>query len=358
MVSPATERSLSRPDKMMRLALFTYPQPLDMTQFYPALSLYRVERPFSLGEFEAAAEYYLKENPFFSSFHLVERSFDSVDDFPLASFQEVIANEYEHFFDGFLLVSVTFANEPNTQGIFTAFPVSMQDGYRCFLFHQTLMRALKTQRDEFRVGETLARLRVQADHLVSYLPDREVPRGSNDADRNLPFAIGEAVGPASKVGPYLDHVKEQFLARSCENMITLKNGLYHASDLPLGNFLIFLQISREVVTRSSGVQLHRYYNARQEEAVEIIDSWDSVDAIESAGRERIAAMLQLPHRFFVNNYGDASSRDGSDLAAHQGTLVKYQWHMPKVILDLMAGERAGAAWTITIRDKAFKFFSS
>jgi hypothetical protein len=61
------------PDKMMRLALFTYPQPLDITQFYPALSLYRVYRPFSLADVRSAAEYYLKENPFFARFHLVER---------------------------------------------------------------------------------------------------------------------------------------------------------------------------------------------------------------------------------------------------------------------------------------------
>jgi hypothetical protein len=350
--------ALSMPDKMMRLALFTYPRPLDITQFYPALSLYRVYRPFSLADFRSAAEYYLKENPFFAGFHLVERKFDEVEDFPLTSFQELIADEYENFFDGFLLVSVTFANEPNIQGIFTAFPVSTQDGYRCFLFHQALMRSLKTQQDEFRVAETLARLGVRADDLVSYLPERKATSGSNDADRTLPFAIGETVEPASKVGPYLDEMKEHFLARSCENMITLKNGLYHASDLPLGNFLIFLRISREVVLRSSGVQLHRYYNARQEESVEIIDSWNSVEEIERAGTERIADMLELPHRFFVNNYGDASSHDGSDLAAHHGTLVRYQWHMPNVILNLMAGERAGAAWTITIRGRAFKFLST
>jgi hypothetical protein len=358
MVSPATNKPLSMPDKMMRLALFTYPQPLDISQFYPALSLYRVHHPFSLADFRSAAEYYLKENPFFSRFHLVERKFDKVDDFPLTAFQEVIADEYENFFDGFLLLSVTFANEPNIQGIFTAFPVSMQDGYRCFLFHQALMRSLKTQQDEFRVAETLALLGVRTNDLVSYLPERKATSGSNDADRTLPFVIGEAVEPASKVGPYLDEMKEHFLARSCENMITLKNGLYYASDLPLGNFLIFLRISQEAVMRSSGVQLHRYYNARQDESVKIIDSWDSVEEIERAGTERIADMLELPHRFFVNNYGDASSHDGSDLAAHQGTLVRYQWHMPNVILNLMAGERAGAAWTITIRGRAFKFLSS
>jgi hypothetical protein len=219
------------------------------------------------------------------------------------------------------------------------------------------MRSLKARQDEFRIAETLTRLRVRASDLVSCLPERHLPPSSNDADRGLPFVIGEATEPVSKVGSYLDQVKEQFLARSCESMITLKNGLYHTSDLPLGNFLIFLQISQEVVMRSSGVQIHRYYNARQEEAIRIVDSWESVEEIERAGRERISTMLRLPHRFFVNNYGDASSHDGSDFAAHQGTLVKYQWHMPKVILELMAGERAGAAWTITIKDKAFKFFS-
>jgi hypothetical protein len=358
MVSPATNKPLSMPDKMMRLGLFTYPRPLDMSQFYPAFSRYRVDRPFSLVDFESAVKYYLKENPFFSRCHLVEREFETVDDFPLPSFQEVIADEYENFFDGFLLMSVTFANEPNIQGIFTAFPVSMQDGYRCFLFHQALMRGLKTRQDEFRVGESLACLGVRTDDLVSCLPEREEPARPDDADRKLPFAIGEAVEPVLKVGPYLDQMREQFLARSCENMITLKNGLYHASDLPLGNFLVFLQVPREVVMRGTGAQIHLYYNARHGEAVEVIESWESVEEIERAGSERISDMLRLPHCFFVNNYGDASNHDGSDLAAHRGTLVRYQWHMPKVILNLMAGERAGAAWTITIRGRAFKFFSS
>jgi hypothetical protein len=50
-----------------------------------------------LADVRSAAEYYLKENPFFARFHLVERKFDEVDDFPLTSFQEVIADEYENF---------------------------------------------------------------------------------------------------------------------------------------------------------------------------------------------------------------------------------------------------------------------
>lgn len=350
--------SLSMPDKMMRLALFTYPQPLDVSQFYPAFSLYRVDHHFSLADFESAAAFYLKENPFYSSCCLVAREFDSVDDFPLSSFQKVIADEYEHYCDGFLLMSVTFANEPNLQGIFTAFPVSTQDGYRCFLFHQALMRGLKTRQDEFRIAETLASLHIRTDDLVSCLPERTVSPGSNDADRTLPFVIGEAVEPALKVAPYLDQMKERFLARSCENMITLKNGLYHTSNLPLGNFLVFLQIAQDVVARSTGAEIHRYYNAQQAESIKVIEAWDSVEQIERAGRQRIADMLELPHRFFVNNYGDASSHDGSDRAGHRGTLVKYQWHMPKVILDLMAGERAGAAWTITLRGRAFNFFSA
>jgi hypothetical protein len=66
-------------------------------------------------------------------------------------------------------------------------------------------------------------------------------------------------------------------------------------------------------------------------------------------------MMATPNVFCVNNYGDVSARDGSEIHASQGTLTKYQWHMPITVLGLAASERAGLSFTITIRDKAFNF---
>jgi len=66
-------------------------------------------------------------------------------------------------------------------------------------------------------------------------------------------------------------------------------------------------------------------------------------------------MIATPNVFCVNNYGDVSARDGSEIHASQGVLTKYEWHMPIIVLRLAAGERSGLSFTITIRDKAFNF---
>ena len=65
--------------------------------------------------------------------------------------------------------------------------------------------------------------------------------------------------------------------------------------------------------------------------------------------------MPRPDVFCVNNYGNVSAHDGSDVDADRGLLVKYQWHMPLLVLGLAAGERSGLSFTITIRDKAFNF---
>ena len=127
---------LSMVDKIIRLSLMSFPNPLDVTQFYPALSTYSVEQPFSLGDFQEAVDYFLDENPLFPNCHLIERQFEDPEEFPVSSFQRVVLEEYPNYYDGFLLMSVTYKSNPNIQGIFTAFPMSMQDGYRCFRFHQ------------------------------------------------------------------------------------------------------------------------------------------------------------------------------------------------------------------------------
>ncbi|MFI9271191.1 hypothetical protein ACIGXM_10835 [Kitasatospora sp. NPDC052896] len=341
----------------MRIGLASYPAPVDLRHFYPALSLYRVGAVFPVEDFERAANRYLRGNPFFSRFRLVERRFDSVEDFPLSAFQAFVNDEYTERSNSFLLASITYADRPDTQGIFTAFPMPMQDGYRCFLFHQALMKSLKTGRDEFGIAETLAALEVDADGLAQCVPETVgTPAGVRDDMRLLPFETRERAVPAAKVDRYLDDIRQRFLDRSCENLIVIKNALYE-STLTLGNFLMFLHVPREDVVRSSGREIRMNYHARQDEFNHHVRSLESPDELSEAGGRIIRGIHERRHRFVVNNYGDVSGHDGSDCAPDRALLVKYQWHMPNVVLHTMTGEGAGADWTVTIRGDAFRFSS-
>ena len=157
-----------------------------------------------------------------------------------------------------------------------------------------------------------------------------------------------------KIGPYLDKMKTEFLDRDCENMFILKNGL-SSPNLPLGNSLLFLTVPRSVVTRSTGIQIRDYYRTEEQGRwTTCLASICETTFLTPAG-SGIGEMMATPNVFCVNNYGDVSARDGSEIHASQGTLTKYQWHMPIIVLGLAASERAGLSFTITIRDKAFNF---
>jgi hypothetical protein len=186
---------LSMIDKMIRLNLMTFPRPLNVAQFYPALSTYSVEQPFSLDDFRDAADFFLDENPLFPKFHLIERQFESPEEFPVSSFQGIVLDEYPNYYDGFLLMSVTYKSDPNVQGIFTAFPMSMQDGYRCFLFHQALMSTMKAGKDQFRIAEAIADLQLQTADLDQYLPAR---KPFVDADHALGASGDRRAGPEDR----------------------------------------------------------------------------------------------------------------------------------------------------------------
>lgn len=347
---------LSMVDKMIRLSLMSFPRPLDVTQFYPALSTYSVEQPFSLGDFRDAVGHYFDENPLFSKCYLIERQFESPEEFPVESFQGIVLDEYPNYYDGFLLMSVTYKSNPDIQGIFTAFPMSMQDGYRCFRFHQALMSTMKAGKDQFRIAETMAELRLQTADLAQYLPERKPSIDEHEAVRIMPWTLRETVEPALKIGSFLDMVKAEFLKRSSENLLVMKNASY-GSGLLFGNHLMFLFVPREVVARSSGIQIRDYYRVLAAEAEKAVAQLETPEDFARAGEAVLPGIATHPRRFGVNNYGDVSRYDGSDFSSTNGTLAKYQWHMPYIVSRGAAAEGSGMHMTITLKGKAFNFLT-
>jgi len=350
-VNGGNQMPISTADKMLRLSLATFPF-INASQFFPALSTYKVDRVFDLAQFEEAMAHFFRGNPFFSKCHLIELTFDSPQDFPLSSFQGLLSEKYESYYDSFLVASITYRSDPHMQGIFTCVPFPLQDGYKCFSFHQALMATLKTRRDEFQIARGLADLGIRPDELADFMPPVETSPSSDV--KELPVGFAESCGVPTKIGPYLDKMKAEFLDRDCENMFILKNSLY-SPNLPLGNSLRFLTVPRSVVTRSTGLQIRDYYHTEEQRQSDLLSRINLRDDFFEAGRARIGGMIATPNVFCVNNYGDVSARDGSEIHASQGVLTKYEWHMPIIVLRLAAGERSGLSFTITIRDKAFNF---
>ena len=347
---------LSMVDKMIRLSLMSFPRPLNVAQFYPALSTYSVEQPFSLRDFRDAASYFCDENPLFQKFHLIERQFESPEEFPISSFQGIVLDEYPNYYDGFLLMSVTYKSDPGIQGIFTAFPMSMQDGFRCFRFHQALMSTMKAGKDRFRIAETIAELQLQTADLAQYLPERKPVIDEDEAPRMMPWELRETVEPAPKIGPYLEVVKAEFLRRSSENLLVMKNASY-ASDVIFGNHLLFLFVPSEVVARSSGIEIRDYYKALGVEGEKTVAELETPEDFARVGGAVLPGIATHPRRFGVNNYGDVSRYDGSDFSPEKGTLLKYQWHMPYIVSRGAAAEGSGMHMTITINGKASYFLT-
>lgn len=338
---------LSLADKVLRLSLTTFPF-INASQFFPALSTYKVGRAFDITEFEEAVTHFFRGNPLFSKCHLVELTFDAPEDFLLSSFQELLVEKYESYYDCFLLASVTYRSDPHRQGIFTCMPFPLQDGYKTFRFHQALMKTLKTRKDGFQITQGLAELGVRVEELADFLPPVETAPSS--ADNKLPVTIVESCASPVKIGPFLDRMKADFLDRNCENMFVLKNSLY-SPKLALGNSLQFLPVSRSAVAQSAGIQIRDYYRAEERRQMDLLSRVELREDFIEAGQARIGWMSATPDIFAVNNYGNVSAHDGSDTHADQGMLMRYEWHMPSIVLELTAG----VSWTVTIRDKAFNF---
>lgn len=347
---------LSMVDKMIRVNLMSFSRPLNVTEFIPALSTYSVEQPFSLEDIREAVGHFFNENPLFSKCHLIEREFESPEEFPVSSFQGIVLDEYPNYYDGFLLMSVTYKSDPNIQGIFTAFPMSLQDGYRCFRFQQALMSTMKTGKDQFRIAETIAELGLQTADLDQYLPARKPFVDEDDAPRMMPWELRETIEPGLKIGPHLDMVKAEFIKRSSGNLLVMKNASY-ASDLHFGNHLMYLIVPSEVVVRSSGGQIRDYYKAQAVEREKVIAQLETREELVAAGEAVMPTIISNPRRFGVNNYGDVSRYDGSDFSPAKGTLLKYQWHMPYAVSRGAASEGSGMHMTFTLNGKAHHFLT-
>jgi hypothetical protein len=343
-------------DKMIRLNLMSFPRPLNVAQFYPALSTYRVERRFTLDEFRDAAGHFFTENPLFSKCHVIEREFESPEAFPVASFQGIVLDEYPNYYDGFLLMSVTYKSDPNVQGIFTAFPMSLQDGYRCFRFHQALMETMKAGEDRFRIKDAIAEVQLQTADLAQYLPERKPTVDDGETVRVMPWTIRETVEPATKIGAFLDVVKAEFQQRSSGNLLVMKNATYAAS-LPFGNHLMFLFVPSDVVDKINGSQIRDYYKELSVEAEKAVVQLETPEDFAQAGAAVFPWIGTHPRRFGVNNYGDVSRHDGSDYLPAKGTLTRYQWHMPYIVSSGAATEGSGMYMTITINGKALHYLT-
>ena len=163
---------ISTADKLLRLSMTTFPF-INESQFFPALSTYKVDKVFDLAQFEEALAHFFRGNPLFSKCHLIELTFDSPQDFPLSSFQGLLSEKYESYYDSILVASITYRSDPHLQGIFTCMPFPLQDGYKCFRFHQALMKTLKTRRDDFQIVRGLADLGIRPEELADFLPPVE-----------------------------------------------------------------------------------------------------------------------------------------------------------------------------------------
>ena len=195
-------------------------------------------------------------------------------------------------------------------------------------------------------------MNIRSDELAEFKPPVEA-KDSTEV-RELPVAFIESQTVPAKIGPYLDTVRTKFLDRNSQNMFVLKNALY-SPNLPLGNSLLFLNVPGDVVTQNTGRQIRDFYLAEEQKQMESLAHLNQRQDFLEAGQARIEKMIATPDVFAVNNYGDVTAHDGSEGEGTRGTLVKYQWHMPMIVLGLAAGERAGLSFTITIRDKAFNF---
>lgn len=347
---------LSMVDKIIRINAMSFSRPLNVSEFIPALSTYSVEQPFSLGDLRDAVSYFFDENPFFPKCHVIERQFESPEEFPISSFQGIVLDEYPNYYDGFLLMSVTYKSDPNIQGIFTAFPMSLQDGYRCFRFHQALMSTMKSGKDQFRNAEAIAELQLQTADLAQYLPERKPSVDENETVRIMPWELRETVKPALKIGSHLDMVKAEFLKRSSGNLLVMKNASY-ASNLLFGNHLMYLIVPGEVVARSSGAQVRDYYNSLAAETEKTVAQLETPEELATAGEAVMPGIISNPRRFGVNNYGDVSRYDGSDFCSEKGTLLKYQWHMPYAVSRGAAAEGSGMHMTYTLNGEAHHFLT-
>ena len=339
-------------DKAIRRSLCTVPREYGAADFYPALSTYRVARPFGAEELGRAVRPYFAANPLFQRCELQERVLDAPESLPLADFQALLVDEYRRYCDGFLLMSVRYRSDPTLQGIFTCFPMPMMDGFKCFLFHQALMRSLKSGRDEFRMREAAARHGLRLGDLERYVPRARRALLPGEDVRRIPRTMVETAGPARGTIPLLTAVRDTMAASGCRSLLTLKNASHGAADdLLFGNLLLFPVLPEEKVLRSSGEQIRRQLREEEARCQARLESLREYEHFVRAGQELAPSLAAWPDIYGLNNYGDCTAHSGIDLAPERGRLIRYQWHMPASIVSLFKGAR----WTLTLAGEAQTF---
>lgn len=343
---------LNRLDKAIRLSLCASPREYGVAEFYPALSTYRVERPFGVRVLRRAVSRYFVANPLFQRCEVQERVFDSPEAFTLADFQGLLIDEHPRYWEGFLVVSVRYRSDPTLQGIFTGFPMPMMDGFKCFLFHQALMRSLKSGRDEFRMAQVAARHGLQFGDLERYLPRarRTILPGENL--RSIPRTMVESAGPVRGTTALLTDVRDTMSASGCRSLLVLRNASHGAADdLLFGNLLLFPVLPADRVLGCSGEEIRRHIGDEEGRCQAMLDALREHEQFVRAGQALAPSLASKPDLYGLNNYGDCTARSGLDFAPGRGHLVGYQWHIPAALVTLFKRVR----WTITLGATARNF---
>jgi len=339
-------------DKMMRYSLTAYPPQLTVSFFYPALSTYKVANHFSLDEFRAALAHYFHSNPIFSTCELQELEFETPDSFSVNNFQRYVTEYYLKYFASFLVLSVRYKSNPNLQGIFTVFPIQLMDGFKAFMFHQALMKTLKSKQDEFHIKQSILANNLKVDDLAQYMPVPQPTISPEERLEKLPFTIIETEHTALKIPGFLEKIQKDFIDKECKNLVYVKNS--SPSTILFGSFLMILKSTEEIVVNSTGEQLKHHHDAQAANWQQMLSDLDDTTQIAEVARGFFPGMAKLPALYIINNYGNVNSFLNKEVDAEKGHLIKFQWHMPFGVLALMKA----VIWTITIGDKAFTFSRS
>jgi hypothetical protein len=379
------------------------------SDFYPAYSLYSVEEPFPLVLIHNALQFFLKDNPIFKSVKVLERRIESSSSFTIHNLGGVLASEYHQFYDSFLVMSITFSDDPRLQGIFTAIPLCLMDGYKCFHFHQKLMKSLITGNDEFSVRGTLMLLELSDVEWEDYLPKRFC-----DLEKvgMFPWPIVRQVKEPKKVPGMLEDAKGAMLERESEVLTVLRN-VHQSSDLLVGDSLSFCWVPKQVlngsgdtirnfVTKFQFQQYASFIEFRSKFATKEIvpvhcilcnmcflisattfscatcgfrhcEECQNEQHCTRVGENQGKENLKPKRNCYWNNYGDVSKFSGYyfsaviinlmflfllfarlDFKPEKGTLLEYAWHVPPRTLPMSENETY-QMWTITINGKSFHY---
>ncbi len=324
--------------KVLLAWTLTHRSTLDMTHYYPALSIFRVAKHFTLAEFEQSVKHF--SNPFFRSYTVHELVFESPESFQVNTFQTLLRELYPLYSENFLLCAVRFKSDETLLGIFTVFPLLLMDGFRCFTFHQNLMKSLLNEgTDTFQVDAAIAHHKLNIDMLRELVPPRVSTVSPEHSKLHFPHIIAES-RPSKKISPYLDSLMQLYLNSpyKFDVFASLQNAFL--TGLPFGNLLLNVDIPDiEVRSCASGLDLRKKYK----DAYTVkINNLESMSLAEVQATFSNASMPTQPTRFLLNNYGECTKYSAPGL-------LKYTWHFPIVVFLIPKG----ATWTISLGENSY-----